>query len=226
MAECPPEGPTSDSRPIRRLTRDEIAHELFVHYAVNPHPESIEVPKYPLRLHDDETITLGKADYAEFCWVLAPRVDSWSGITWEYGYQWEPDEAGRARLRQQIRKLLIEPGDFLGEDLEHWTMVQLLPPLTAARSQADGVLQAQQKAQLREPFELGLRYAPVGSSTSDKPLPSYGNTMSAACKDTKVCGRPSRKWLKRTWPRFGNATWTIYPGCSSFWAGNWRASLT
>jgi hypothetical protein len=102
---------------------------------------------------------LKKADYALLCRVLAPRVDSRDGICGEYGYLWEPDKIGLARLRQQMRKLLIESGDFRTEDLEDWTLEEILPILSAARWQADGVLRAEQRAQLQEPFELGLRHA-------------------------------------------------------------------
>lgn len=159
MEEHPPDEPAHGPHPGRRMIRDEIAQELLALRPVLPYPELIEVPKYPVRVHDRQTEVLEKADYAELCWLLAPRIDSRVGIRSEYGYRWDPDEIGRIHLRQQIRKLLIESGDFLAEELEDWTLTQILPALAVARERADEALRAKQKAQLQEPFELGLQYA-------------------------------------------------------------------
>jgi hypothetical protein len=159
MPECPPPEPTRELPEDQQVSQRDVlemqAQDLFA----NLDSERFEVPKYPLRIPDEQTELMVKADYRVLCELLAPRVDSWQGIRAQPDYRWEADEVGRARLRQQIRQLLIEPGDYLLEELEDWTLTQIVPILIPARKRADEALRAEQKAQLQEPWELGLRCA-------------------------------------------------------------------
>jgi hypothetical protein len=117
-----------------------------------------KVPLYPLDpTCNGMTVFVDKTTYLQIQRCVGDPTDTIIGVR-SANVNWKPDLAGIAKLRAVIRELLIEKGFHKEEELRHWTIQEILPPLFSAVYERNERLSKRWREALFEAYEMGLRY--------------------------------------------------------------------
>jgi hypothetical protein len=117
-----------------------------------------KVPLYPLDPTCNEmAVFVDKTTYLQIQRCVGDPTDTIIGVR-SANVNWEPDLAGIAKLRAVIRELLIEKDFHKEEELRHWTIEEILPPLRSAVYKRNKRLSKEWREQFFEAYETGLRY--------------------------------------------------------------------
>jgi len=121
-------------------------------------PESLEVPKYPLDIENNETQTIDREVVLRLAWYLSHGISRKGCSVTHHIPVWRPNSYGIGKFRGLVRQKLVASGRYAESDLQGWTFIEILAELMVSLSGEDGTVHTQWKRELGDIYGQAIHH--------------------------------------------------------------------